>query len=457
MMDGREPSSFRDPAGFVFSRNGVVYRQVNRSYENQYRHLFRSGLHDNLVTRNWLIPVHEVSEPPCEPDTALAVVRPNMIPFLSYPYEWTFTQLKDAALLTLDIQEQALRHAMTLKDATAFNIQFLNCRPVFIDTLSFEQVNQGPAWPAYRQFCEHFLAPLSLMSSLDARMGRLLSLHHDGIPVELACRLLPARFFLRLSRCLHLGVHAWAQRKIRTSESRTYSASMRERFALVDSLRSAVDGLKWTPEQRIWRDYYQDSESYSASAQDAKLINISRFLEQIKPGVVWDLGCNTGVYSRMAAAAGAKVVVGADYDHACVDLLYQQERSSGVSVIFPLLVDLANPSPGIGWHNYERSSFAARGPADLILALAVVHHWAFSANITFVMMRDFLRACGRQLLIEFVPKDDPMVQRLLRNRTDCFPDYTRKHFEVIFSQRYEIKESLSLAGSERWLYHMVCR
>ena len=127
----------------------------------------------------------------------MAVLRPRELPLISYPYEWCFSQLREAALLTLELQRRALAAGMRLKDASAYNIQFDAGRPILIDTLSFEVGDPTQPWPAYRQFCEHFLAPLALMAYRDPRCGLMLRDFIDGIPVDLAARLMPGRTRLR--------------------------------------------------------------------------------------------------------------------------------------------------------------------------------------------------------------------------------------------------------------------
>ncbi len=186
------PSSFRDPSGFVFRHAGEVYRQVNAGYAGQFEHFLSSGLYDALVSKGYLIAHEDVSDPdiPRAPDCH-RILKPRAIPYISYPYEWSFSQLKDAAMLTLRIQTVALKHGFVLKDASAYNIQFDQGRPVFIDTLSFETYQEGAPWVAYRQFCQHFLAPLALMARIDVDLGKLLTTHIDCVPLSLASRLLP--------------------------------------------------------------------------------------------------------------------------------------------------------------------------------------------------------------------------------------------------------------------------
>jgi len=449
-------ASFRDPDGFVFLREGVVYRQINHRGAGDYRRLMESGLYAELTGQRALIAHEEVDLAAPEPDRAFRVIRPRAIPFISHPYEWCFSQLKDAALLTLTIQETALRHGLSLKDASAFNIQFEGARPIHIDTLSFTTADTGPAWIAYRQFCQHFLAPLALMAWREARLGRLLTLYPDGIPLDLACRLLPRRAFWHFHRWLHLWVHNLGQRRAHHFRATGPAASLRQRLALVDSLRTAVTSLTLRNTPSHWSGYEATLPSYSATARAAKESAVRDLLATVRPGMVWDIGCNTGTFSQIASDQQA-CVVASDYDHDSIEALYRRLRVQPETSILPLIVDYTNPTPGTGWAGMERTALLQRGPADLVLALAVVHHWALGNNVPLPMIANFLARCTRDLVIEFVPKEDPMSQRLLAAREDVFPDYTRPQFEAAFGRHFELRATVNLPESGRVLYHFAAR
>ena len=237
-----DPSSFRDPCGFVFRQEGSVYRQINAIYKEDYDQLTGSGLCKALVEAGLLVGHEEVAREGPEPRIAYKVLKPEPIPFISYPYEWSFSQLKDAALTTLDIQSRALGFGMSLKDCSAYNIQFMKGKPVFIDTLSFERYQEGKPWVAYRQFCQHFLAPLALMSCRDVRLGQLSRVHIDGVPLDLASRLLPVRTRFTFSLLFHIHLHArsqsrFADRRIDTKRQKVGRLGL---LGIIDSLRSAV-------------------------------------------------------------------------------------------------------------------------------------------------------------------------------------------------------------------------
>ncbi|MHC4714977.1 MAG: class I SAM-dependent methyltransferase [Planctomycetota bacterium] len=344
---------------------------------------------------------------------------------------------------------------MSLKDASAYNIQFEGARPVLLDTLSFEKYKEGEPWVAYRQFCQHFLAPLALMSRRDVRLGQLLRVYIDGVPLDLASRLLPRRTRLSPSLYAHIHLHARFQSRFAGGGAEVAQARQRKisrlAFAgLADNLESTVSKLSWKAAGTEWADYY-DETNYTAGAFAEKERLVAEFLEQAKPSTVWDLGANTGRFSRIAADKGA-LVVSFDIDPVAVERNYLDRRKEGSPKITPLTLDLTNPSPSLGWHLTERDSLVARGPADAVLALALVHHLAISNNVPLAMIADFLADIGKWLVIEWVPKSDSQVKRLLATREDIFTDYTREAFERALERRFEILRGERLKESERTLY-----
>jgi ribosomal protein L11 methylase PrmA len=447
--------SFRDPNGFLFNRDGALYRQVNPAYRPHYERLMAGGLYADLVKRGWLVP-HEETDPALG-DGAWKVLRPERLPFISYPYEWSFSQLKDAALLTLRIQGRALRHGLTLKDASAYNIQFriADGQPVLIDTLSFETYEEGRPWVAYRQFCQHFLAPLALMAHRDVRLGQLLRVHMDGIPLDLAARLLPRRTRLDFGLAAHIHLHAAAQRRYAGRATGAARVSLQQSRALLHSLQRAIERLAWRPGGTAWGDYY-DNTNYTDAALDAKARLVGEFIRQANPPGVWDLGANTGRFSRIAAQLGIPTLAW-DVDPAAVQKAYLEVRADKATNLLPLLLDLTNPSPALGWANAERESLAGRGPAGMLLALALVHHLAIGNNLPLEDVAAFFASLAPWLALEFVPKEDNQVQKLLASREDIFPEYTRQGFETAFGRFYHLRRAEPVPGSLRTLYLMERR
>ena len=449
-----ESSSFRDPSGFLFRYNGSLYRQINQYYKQEYDLLINSGLYKALVDAELLIPHVEVDIPPLMRDKAYKIIQPNIIPFISYPYEWSFSQLKQAALTTLEIQKVSMKFGMTLKDCSAYNIQFLNGKPTLIDTLSFEKYLEGQTWKPYRQFCQHFLAPLSLMSHKDIRLNQLLRIYVDGVPLDLASKLLPLRTHSMFSLLSHIHAHAKSQKHYGNKQINLKDRKMGKHslIGVVESLYSGIKKLKWTPEGTEWSDYYSDT-NYSEKAFDQKKRIVASFLDKTKPKVVWDMGANIGEFSRISSNQGIDTI-SFDVDPAAIEKNYLKVIEKHEKKLLPLLLDLTNPSPNIGWNNQERMSIMERGPADVILALALIHHLAISNNLPFYKIAEFFKNNCNYLIIEFIPKIDSQVQRLLSTREDIFSDYNRENFENEFRKFFNIIETVDLKDSERILYHM---
>lgn len=389
------------------------------------------------------------------------ILLPEQIPFISYPYEWCFSQLKDAALLTLRLQKKALEFGLSLKDASAYNIQFLRGRPVFIDTLSLERYPENRPWVAYRQFCTHFLGPLALMSYLDPELVKLMRVEIDGIDLELASRLLPLRTRLHVGLLVHLHLHARSQRVHAGGDASAETAnrgrvSKTGLIGIIESLERNIRRLVWRPTKTEWGDYY-DETNYSTSADQHKVELVDQFLDEVpRPASVWDLGANTGRYSRLAAKRGIQTIA-ADVDHAAVEKNYLAVRSDGEQTMLPIVMDLTNPTPGIGWGGEERMSLAERGPVDVAFALALIHHLAISNNVPLSKIAAYFRSLCRTLIIEFVPKSDSQVKRLLQTREDVFPDYTQEGFESAFEAFYRIRRREPIRDSERTLYCLEAR
>lgn len=451
------PASFRDPSGFIFSLDGEVYRQINKSYQEDYQLLIGSGLYDKLTSLRYL-NLHKEVKLLGKSAESFKIIKPQKIPFISYPYEWCFSMLKAAALLTLSIQKIALEYNMTLKDASAFNVQFLEGKPILIDTLSFEKYEEGRPWIAYKQFVEHFLTPLALMSLTDIRLNRLSTLFIDGIPVDLASRLLPFRSRFKPSLLLHIYAHSFSQKKFfrkkLTLAQMQHSFSRQAFLGLLDNLENTIKNLNWNPKETPWSNYYEEgSNNYSSQSLVQKAELTREFVKSVKPKIVWDIGANTGFFSRIAAKTKA-LVISVDSDFGALEKNYLEMIKNQEKNILPLFCDLTNPNPPLGWVNQERLSFLQREPADLILALALIHHLAILKNIPLSYIASLFSQIGNFLVIEFIPKEDSQVTKLLMNRQDIFPDYTQDGFERAFKEFFRIKRICPINESKRVLYLM---
>ena len=453
-IDGNVPGSFRDPSGFLFFKDGKIYRQVNINYKENYDLLMSSGLYESLVNAELLIPHVETDIRGPLPEKAYKIIQPELIPFVSYPYEWSFSQLKHAALATLKIQKKALDFGMSLKDCSAYNIQFWKSKLGLIDTLSFEKYQEDRPWVAYRQFCQHFLGPLTLISYKKFNLHQLLRIHIDGIPLDLTSSLLPFRTYFRFSLLTHIHLHAKSQKRYedRVIDRRKAKMSRRSILGLVDNLECAVKKLWWKVKDSEWGQYY-DEINYSEIAFGHKKQVLSEFLDQIKPESVWDLGANVGIFSRIASAKGIPVI-SFDKDQVAVEKNYLQCVSEAQPNIIPLVLDLTNPSPSIGWGNKERMSLIERGPTDMVLFLALIHHLSISNNVPFDRIASFLQRLCNFLVIEFIPKTDSQIQRLLSTREDIFSDYDQENFEREFGKFFFLQTKVKIADSKRILYLM---
>ena len=433
----------------------MIHRTVSSDYAGPYDRLMGSGLYDCLVEQEDLVAHEEIAPETLGFDEPVhRILRPERIAFVSYPWEWSTSQLRDAALLTLRIARTALEHGMVLKDASAFNVQFVGCRPVFIDTLSFDEYAHGMPWEAYRQFCQHFLAPLELQCRLHPSMSRLLRANLDGVPLDVASRLLPFRSRLRAAPLLHIHAHGRAQRQYADSQRSAVSTRVSKQafLGLLESLEAGVKRCEATSQKTEWGDYY-DETNYTPRAMDAKTETVTGFVEEVRPDTVWDFGANTGRFSRICSDRGCYTVA-FDIDPAAVDAAYREGRSRDEGRLLPLVMDLMDPTPSSGWHLAERDSILERDKPDLLLALALVHHLAIGQNVPLERVAALFAEVAPWLIIEFVPKTDSQVQRMLASRRDVFGDYSREGFEAAFSSCYDTRTWSGLPDSDRVLYLM---
>jgi hypothetical protein len=460
-----EESSFRDPSGQIFYKNNRVYRLVNKVYRENYDLFVKSGLKKTLEDKEYILKSKVVSLESLEGLKGLRVERvykvleTEKIPFISYPYEWSFSQLQDAALLTLKIQNEALKHNMILKDASVYNIQFYQGKAVFIDILSFEKYKEGLPWVAYRQFCQHFLAPLSLMSYKDVRFNQFFKFNIDGIPLDFASELLPKKTWFDFSLLTHIHLHAKTERKYadKGEKVKKLKANLRKEILLqiIKGLENKVSKLKWDIKDTQWGNYYTFT-NYSKSAFNHKKQIIKKYLKSIKSQVsfVWDLGANTGEFSRLASNMGINTLA-FDIDPLTVEKNYIQIKKQKEKYLLPLIFDATNPSPGIGWQNTERKSLIARGPTDCIFALALTHHLVLTNNVPFLKIAEFFaKITNRFLIIEFVPKDDSNAKKLLTLRKDIFVDYNKHKFESVFRKLFDFISVDNIKGTKRIIYLM---
>lgn len=447
--------SFRDPSGSVYHHGGEIVRTIMPCYQEAWQQISRSGLIDEALASDALVPFEE--RQPLPGSWKTLSVRP--IPFITYPYEWSFSQLKDAALLTLDLQRKALDKSMVLKDASAYNVQFLGHRPVFIDLLSFEPWKEGDTWQAYRQYCSHFLAPLALASRLDLRLSQLSRQWIDGIPLDIACSMLPLRAKLSPGLLMHLVLHAALQGKY--ADPRKFKDKKDRKDMTIEKLQDIASSLEATTrkqrpsvQETEWGDYYNDT-NYSDAGTEAKLAYITAQAKTFSGKLAVDIGANSGRFSR-PMADHFETVVSADIDPVAVDTHYRKLKDQGPDNIVPIVLDLSSPSPGLGWASQERMSFVQRCDADMVIALALFHHLFFTVGVPFAQIATFLASIirpGGVLICEYVPREDGQVQRMLSARDDIFDGYTRDAFDHAFREAgFTELETTELPDSLRTLH-----
>ncbi len=447
--------SFRDPAGFVYEKEDRILRTVNEVGKEDWLKFVASGLSDQLQKAGWLIPYKELAESPDHELPAKNVWRylsVEKVPFLSYPYEWSFHQLRDAAVLTLKIQLSALEKGMSLKDASAYNIQMYRSRPIFIDILSFEKYPEGKPWTAYRQFVMHFLGPLLLMSKRDIRFLALLRDWIEGFPIDFISKNLPWRSHFSPSCLIHIHWHAkllkkYEQTRGETPSKNIGSLSKVQLIRMLEGLLAFVQSLKAPHQTTEWGDYYNDT-NYTDSAFECKKEIVRSICQRLKPQKVCDLGANCGEFSRVLPS-DIPVIISADIDPVAVDKNYVQVRRQKEVNLYPILQDLTNPSPGIGWMNQERQSFEQRAKCDMLLSLALIHHLCIGNNLPFDYVARFFRRLSPVAVVEFVPKEDSQVQRLLSSREDIFPEYDLEHCTEAFLKYYKKVEQVPVKDSLR--------
>lgn len=453
--------SFRDPAGFVFDggkeKEPQIFRTVNEAGKSDYEFFVRSGLAAQLQKSAWIIPFEERDSRPNENlpvDGVWKYLAVQRVPFISYPYEWCFHQLRDAAILTLKIQLAALEKGMSLKDASAYNIQMYHGRPIFIDLLSFEKYEEGRPWVAYRQFCMHFLGPLLLMSRRDIRYGTLFRDWIEGFPMDFVSKNLPWKSRFSPSCQIHVHLHAKLLKKYEStrgqvSDKPVKPVPLRQLRLLMENLLAFVQSISAPYPTTEWGDYYNDT-NYSDRAFECKRECVRSLCERLKPRTVCDLGANCGEFSRCLPAE-VETIISADIDPVAVDKNYVRVRNQKERNLYPILQDLCNPSPGIGWLNAERKPFTERARCDLSLSLALIHHLCIGNNLSFDYVARFLRELGPSAVMEFVPKEDSQTQRLLRSRPDIFPDYSLENCVRAFAPYFQNVERFPVADSLRTL------
>jgi hypothetical protein len=460
-----EPGSFRDRDSRVVVAPDAVYRALSGTGADDWRALANSPLLERLTSDGSLIGTEEVGPAALGdaaadilPEGTETVLRHERVPFVSYPYEWSFGMLRDAALLQLDLELASLDEGLTLKDATPYNVQFRGSAPVFIDVGSFERLREGEAWAGYRQFCMLFLYPLLFQAYKEIPFQPWLRGAIDGITPTEAANVFSLRDRFRRGVLMHVALHARLERRYEDREGGDVKEELKKANfktelikANVQRLRKLVSKLSWKAGDTAWTNYRQDC-TYTDADAEQKAAFVRDAVASAQPGLTWDMGCNDGAYSRIAAEH-SEYVVAFDYDQATVDALYRALRADDERRILPLVANLADPSPGLGWRGLERRPLEERGKPDLVLALALIHHVSITANVPIAEFLDWLRELDATLVIEFPTREDPMVKRLLSGKREgSNADYELETFERLLAERFDVERSESLPSGVRNLY-----
>jgi hypothetical protein len=449
MTSKRHPASYRDPDGFIFEYQEKFYRQVNQRYAVDYKLFKESGLYDHLVKENKLLEHTEVHDCVAEEINWHKTLLPRQLKLLSYPYEWCFSQWKDAALLTLKIATISIEHGMLLKDATPFNIQFVDGSPVWIDTLSFEKYDFTKPWIAYRQFVECFIAPLLLAQYQSQELLKIFEIYPEGIPLKILAKLLPFKSRFNINILMHIFLPAsLSGKKIKSTTNFTRLKLLN----IIYNLHSFVKSINIKSVNTNWNNYYEETV-LNDEYVDEKIKCLNDWMSLLPFGSAIDIGTNTGLFALKAAGKGIPTIaVDADID--CIDKLYNTCKKNKIHNLLPLCVDIINPSPAIGWDNNERETFFHRVQADLCLALALVHHLTIGKNVSFTQLAVTFGKLATWLIIEFIPKTDPKVKLLLENRRDIFDSYNEISFKNAFETVFTIEKRWPMTNTDRILFFM---
>jgi ribosomal protein L11 methylase PrmA len=452
----RDSGSFRDPSGYVFDVDGKILRTVTKRAAEDYDFVQATGLLQSLAERGLVIGASEIVTDAVPSEGVHRVLHHPRLTFVSHPYEWSFPLLKAAALRHLDIQIEALEREVALSDASAYNLQFVGPKPLFIDVLSFKRYAEGDYWNGHRQFCEQFLNPLLLRTLFGVPHNSWFRGNLEGIPTSDLARLLPWKSRFSFTLQAHVLMPAKAQRK--SIESQGDLSGVARRKLPKSSYRNMLTQLRQYIEtlepkdtgKTVWGDY-DHTHTYNSAEEEAKKRFVAGFAEAVKPSLLWDIGCNTGEYSEVALAAGAREVVGFDFDQGALERAYARAVHKNLRLL-PLFQDAANQSPDQGWNGAERKGLAKRAKADGLLALAFEHHLAIGRNVPLPGVVEWLVGHAPQGVVEFVQKSDPTIRQMLALREDIFDNYDEAAFEAALSARARIVKSEVVSAAGRKLY-----
>jgi len=459
-----EFGSFRDPSGCVFYFQNEIYRALDSDSFILIQQLDKDSVLSDLEKLGYLIPTTVITQT----DSIYASLKKNLpnenhflhhskVQSISYPYEWSFSMLADSAKLQLELQLKLIEKGYSLKDASAFNVQFIHCQPVFIDITSIEKLKTKEVWIAYGQFCQMYLFPLLLKRYKNINSKGYYFNNINGLNVEEVYHIFGFLESLKPALFIDVLLQFYFQRfasnktaelkqKLKKEGSTTTSQiiNIKRMLRKIDKISNFYKPIGH------WIDYI-DKNTYSIEAEEEKVTYIKKFLKEFSPPTVLDLGCNTGRYSLLAAESGADVIA-VDSDHDSIDLLYKHAKKAQANIL-PLWVDIANPSPALGFRNQERKSFMERVHADAVFALALIHHLLITSRIPMDAICDFFYELTESyLVVEFVGRNDDMFQTLLALREDIYGNITKDFFLATFSKKFALINQRKISNTERFLF-----
>lgn len=448
----RHPSSYRDPSGFVYQENGIFYRQINPVYFKEYKAATSSGVYQKLFDKKWLIPHEELRS-----DEEKIIILPEQLDFVTYPYEWSFNQYKHAAQLTLRIQIFLLENNFSLKDASAFNVTFHKGKAVFIDTLSIEKYKENNPWRALKQFNEHFFGPLLLAQKYGSSFLKTLQHSINGIDLSEVKRQLPftSRFHPIIYSHIHLLSKSDGKKPTENNDEKKISLSKISQIKMLQALEQHIDAMA-SKENTEWSSYYNQINYQEASFQNKKKL-IKLWCAEVEATKIIDLGGNDGTFAKELLNQASQIII-SDIDQPAIDQCYLNQLKSKEQRLIPIVCDLMQPSPSIGFQNSERDSFTSRVISfqpDLSMALALIHHITLTGNVPFEMSASYFSKLSHYLIIEFPDRDDSWVKFILDSKRDArhlFDDYSISAFAKAYQQHFKLIKSEKIEGTERTLF-----
>tara|TARA_Y100000816_G_C26101250_1_gene583704 strand:- start:56 stop:1447 length:1392 start_codon:yes stop_codon:yes gene_type:complete len=453
-----DPGSFRDPSGNIFNHEDKIIRILKKEGTDRLKYFKENDLLNQSISRKFLIESNFIDAKALDLDldNVEEIIEHKKLNYVSYPYEWSFDQLKDAALHHLEFHIFLLENEATLIDSSAYNIQFDGYKPVFIDILSIKKYQNGEYWKGHKQFCENFLYPLILKAKKNIDFNNWFRGNLEGIKSHEINSLLTLgnkfsyTIFTQVVLLNYLEKKFLGNKEINIEKIKEKNFQKKSYLGLLNQLKNFIISLKVKKNKTVWDDY-SINNTYTKNEENLKITIVSEFAEKYKFDKLVDLGCNDGVYSKECLKKGCKFVVGFDYDLNVVNQAYNISKKEKLNFL-PLYLDASNPSPNIGWGQIERKGFIERLNFSGMLALAFEHHLAIAKNIPLDQLVKWLLNIAPKGLIEFVPKSDQTIRKMLLLKGDIFRDYSEENFKNLILRNAKIVSEKKITESGRKIF-----